>query len=81
MEFHLVQYRKETNCHHDHIPLNLEGNGIIVFSVLYVWLDMSHIGNSESLTSTVLASCDYNFFSVEWNFVCEARFVRGSICI
>ena len=32
MEFHLVQNREE-NCHHDHIPLNLNWNGNIVFSV------------------------------------------------
>ena len=32
MEFHFVQYRKE-NCHHDHIPFNVKGNGIRVFSV------------------------------------------------
>ena len=32
MDFHLVQNRKE-NCHHDHIPFNMEGNGIRVFSV------------------------------------------------
>ena len=32
MEFHLTQNRKE-NCQHDHIPFNLEGNGIPVFSV------------------------------------------------
>ena len=32
MEFHLVQNRKE-NCHHDHIPFNVKGNGNIAFSV------------------------------------------------
>ena len=32
MEFHLVHNRKE-NCHHDHIPFNLKGNGTIIFSV------------------------------------------------
>jgi len=32
MEFHLVQNRKE-NCHYDHIPFNVKGNGILVFSV------------------------------------------------
>ena len=32
MDFHLVQNRKE-NCHHDHIPFNVKGNGNIVFSV------------------------------------------------
>jgi len=32
MELHLVQNRKE-NCHHDHIPYNVKGNGNIVFSV------------------------------------------------
>ena len=32
MEFNLVQNRKE-NCHHDHIPFNVKGNGILVFSV------------------------------------------------
>ena len=32
MDFNLVQNRKE-NCHHDHIPFNVKGNGNIVFSV------------------------------------------------
>jgi len=32
MELHLIQNRKE-NRHHDHIPLNVEGNGNVVFSV------------------------------------------------
>ena len=32
VEFYLVLNRKE-NCPHDHIPFNLKGNGIIVFSV------------------------------------------------
>ena len=32
MEIHLVQNRKD-NCHHDHIPFNVKGNGSIVFSV------------------------------------------------
>ena len=32
MVFHLVQNRNE-NCHHDHIPFNLKGNRIRVFSV------------------------------------------------
>ena len=32
MEFHLVQNQKE-NCHHDHIPFNLTGKGMLVFSV------------------------------------------------
>ena len=32
MEFHLIQNWKE-NCHHDYIPFNLKGNGILVFSV------------------------------------------------
>ena len=32
MEYHLVQNRKE-NCPHDHIPFNVKGNGILVFSV------------------------------------------------
>ena len=32
LEFHMVQNRKE-NCHHDHIPFNVKGNGNIVFSV------------------------------------------------
>ena len=31
MEFHLVKNRKE-NCHHNHIPFDLKGNGCIVFS-------------------------------------------------
>ena len=31
-EIHLVQNRKE-NCHHDHIPFDVKGNGNIVFSL------------------------------------------------
>ena len=38
MDFHLVHKRKE-NCHHDHIPFNLDGN--IVFSVYLVSLLIS----------------------------------------
>ena len=34
MKFHLVQNRKE-NCHHDHIPFNVKGNGSIVFSAVW----------------------------------------------
>ena len=37
MEFHLVQNRKE-NCHYDHIPFNVKGNGNIVF--LVYWLNL-----------------------------------------
>ena len=32
IEIHLAQNRKE-NCHHDHIPFKMKGNGNIVFSV------------------------------------------------
>ena len=32
IEFHLIQNWKE-NCHHDHIPFNVKGNGNIVLSV------------------------------------------------
>ena len=32
MEFHFVQNRKG-NCHYNHIPFNVKGNGNIVFSV------------------------------------------------
>ena len=32
LEFQLAQNRKE-NCHHDHIPFSLKGNGMLVFSV------------------------------------------------
>ena len=32
MELHLVQNRNE-NCHHNHIPFNVTGNGNLAFSV------------------------------------------------
>ena len=35
MEIYSVKNRKE-NCHQDRIPLNLKGNGILVFSVYKV---------------------------------------------
>ena len=43
MEIHLVQNRKE-NCHHDHIPFNLKGNWILVFSV---WQGCDIMQNEE----------------------------------
>ena len=36
MEFHLVQNLNE-NCHHDHIPFNMKGNGKIIFSAWSLW--------------------------------------------
>ena len=67
MEFHLVQNRKE-NCHHDHIPFNVRGNGILVFSVytkcqLYdtkLWMLIR-------LSCTVTNMQDFCFFDVKWN--------------
>ena len=44
MEFYLVQNRME-NCRHDHIPFNVKGNEIIVFSVyapnIYIYIQSS----------------------------------------
>ena len=34
MEYDLVQNQKE-NCHHDHIPFNLKGNGNVFFRVFF----------------------------------------------
>ena len=41
MEFHLAQNQKE-NCHHNHIPFNVKGNGNIVFSVTQYTKDMQN---------------------------------------
>ena len=41
-EVHLVQNRKE-NCYHDHIPFDLKGNGMLVFSV--------HVSSSNALSA------------------------------
>ena len=40
IEFHLVQNWKK-NRHHDHIPFNVKGNRILVFSVYLSWLKRS----------------------------------------
>ena len=45
MEFHLVQNRKE-DCHHNHIPLNMKGNGILVFSVYTICLCVTRFAYS-----------------------------------
>ena len=34
---------RKDNCHHDHIPFNLNGNGILVFSVLMPKVKFQHI--------------------------------------
>ena len=56
MDFHLVQTRKE-NCHHDHIPINLKGNGNIIFSVKYLQLNK---GNLRPLK--LLIYSEFNWF-------------------
>ena len=33
IKYHLIHNQKENHRHHDHIPFNLKGNGIIVFSM------------------------------------------------
>ena len=50
MEIHLVQNRNE-NCHHDHIPINLKGYGILVFSV-----QNNQKMNSERITGQPIQS-------------------------
>ena len=53
MEFHLVENWKE-NCHHDHIPFNVKGNGNIVFSVLnWVWMTyrVADVSQHSAITS------------------------------
>ena len=42
MEFHLCSENRKENCHHDHIPFNVKGNGNIVFSV-YIYVYKCHI--------------------------------------
>ena len=58
MEFHLAQNRKE-NCHHDHIPSNLKGNGNIVFSVyihicIYLYIYVCTVGPKSPPLSVIL---------------------------
>ena len=55
MEFHLVQNRKE-NCHHDHNPFNVKGNGNIVFSVYSVH-DTCHVCYSRKQGKTPALFC------------------------
>jgi len=52
MEYHLVQNRKE-NCHHDHIPFNVKGNGNIFFSKFSIFSQPS----SEYSLKSVRLSC------------------------
>jgi len=52
MEYHLVQNRKG-NCHHDHIPFNVKGNGNIFFSKFSIF---SQPSSEYSLKSVRLSS-------------------------
>ena len=47
MDFHLVQNREE-NCHHNHIPFNVKGNGILVFSVYVIRAQMYFRAHAKS---------------------------------
>ena len=48
MGFHLVKNQKE-NCHHDHIPFSVKGNGNIVFSVHVTKRDHSNLYYDNAL--------------------------------
>ena len=65
MGFHMVQNRKE-NCHYDHIPFNVKGNGNIVFSFIRNSAEWAGQENKEGTTgqgneeaSPTLISLDY----------------------
>ena len=53
IEVNLVQNRKE-NCHHDHIPFNVKGNGNIVFSA-------HHTGKSNLDKANKIRIVNYSF--------------------
>ena len=58
MEFHLVQNRKE-KCHHDHIAINVKGNGNIVFSVC-VFSPGQKNNETIIIFSETTSTSDYN---------------------
>ena len=68
MEFLLVQSQKQ-NCSHDHIPLNLKGNGNIVFSVMVgrvkkMWMD-------KKKSYTIFATLDITYI---WQYSGKVQF-------
>ena len=67
IDFHLVQNRKE-NCNHDHIPLNLKGNGNIVFSVHQLLQSANEVTSLHGQKWNLFA---WSFFGVDflWDFV------------
>ena len=49
------------NCHHDHIPFNVKGNGNIVFSVYSVgWLLVMNLDTTEHEHTSI------DIFAREW---------------
>ena len=82
MDFLLVQNRKE-NCHHDHIPFNLKGNGNIVFSMYALKLDVTLVLLKECFFGGKICYVAVMFFTLtlcstqtiyEKHFVTESFF-------
>ena len=56
--FYLAQNRK-VNCHHDHIPFNLKGNIILVFSVCVHCANMAEGGFIRYPVAAMIYSLHY----------------------
>ena len=63
MEFHLVQNRKES-CHRDHIPFNVKGNGIGVFSVFMMPRDTSLSDTEKSFQNLIKSNRNQIVFTI-----------------
>ena len=79
MEFHLVQNRKE-NCHHDHIPSNLKGNGNIVSSV-WGCIEFSQPHPINRMTPSILATTPLNVACVYVGYVYIVLCLHVYICL
>ena len=85
LEFYLVLNRKE-NCHHDHIPFNVKGNRIRVFSVwrllasrepLKTFKDHSTMvsqGSRGAFNSASIISDHRILFNLNKNWIVNTRF-------
>ena len=78
MEFHLVQNRQE-NCHHDHIPFNLKGNGKLDFSVCVVEKRLRCVSLEHDRTDSFLLKMKQYEFSLSSSVQFENKSTSSSL--
>ena len=67
MEFYLAKNRKE-NCHYDHIPFNVKGNGNIILSAYVYGIYVASFETMLCIKESSLLTQEYDKYTLYFNF-------------